>query len=433
MSIRLRKSVFVVVKALLCGMLVFGTAVGVSAKTIELQWWYGFGGPGGEFIQSMALEYGKVNPDVKITATQVPGGEIAKKLMLAHATGEGLPDLVYISYSQKFQFASEGVMSVMPSEYAREVKTDYVPLAVSMATVNGKIYYQPTDIANLVVSYNKEMFAGAGIGSTPQNWNEFSEAAQKLTKRDAAGKLVQAGLHLWLERPFAHAAWVFLLNYLSNGGSLLNDTKSKFTLVNDQSIDSLQYAVNLSLTNPVDELGFSESGYVGIAQEKTAMFFSPCYYPLYLMSILDIGLDEIPAKFGAFEIPSGRIGRKTLLVGPQLIGVPAKSKHAKESWAAIDWLYAPERAIEWVHAKTSYGLSPRIDQQEASQWDEWIEVQAKSIDYTILNPDMWNWKQMEVTIANRVTAAMLGKEMIDDSLARAEEKCNELLLEELAR
>ena len=97
----------------------------------------------------------------------------------------------------------------------------FYPAFMENSQTGGKTWGIPFQRSTIVLYYNKEMFKEAGLDPNrpPANWKEQVEYAQKLTKRDASGKVTQWGMQIpssgfpyWLFQALAIQAGTNLMN-----------------------------------------------------------------------------------------------------------------------------------------------------------------------------------------------------------------------------
>ena len=74
-----------------------------------------------------------------------------------------------------------------------ELTADYP--SASTHLMDGKIYYMDYGLSTGMYYYNKDLWEEAGLtdDDIPKTWDEFIEVAQKLTKFDENGNMIQAG------------------------------------------------------------------------------------------------------------------------------------------------------------------------------------------------------------------------------------------------
>jgi multiple sugar transport system substrate-binding protein len=95
--------------------------------------------------------------------------------------------------------------------------SDFDPSLFEYSSYHGKTYFIPIGWNNIMINYNRGLFKEAGV-DYPKNWtwDEFREAAKKLTKYDAAGNVTQYGYEVPNQNFFVQP-W-----FLTNGTSPLN-------------------------------------------------------------------------------------------------------------------------------------------------------------------------------------------------------------------
>ena len=97
----------------------------------------------------------------------------------------------------------------------------FYPAFMENSQTGGKTWGIPFQRSTIVLYYNKELFKEAGLdpNKPPANWKEMAEYAQKLTKRDASGKVTQWGVQI---PSSGFPYWLFQGLAIENGASLMN-------------------------------------------------------------------------------------------------------------------------------------------------------------------------------------------------------------------
>ncbi len=107
----------------------------------------------------------------------------------------------------------------------------FYPTAVSDFTAkDGNIYAMPLEIDGLVVYYNKQILAKAGVTEVPTDWDSFVELAQKLTIKTSAGKITQSGLAIGTSSNVTNSADILSFLMLQQGVSIIDDARTTVTL-----------------------------------------------------------------------------------------------------------------------------------------------------------------------------------------------------------
>lgn len=177
-----------------------GVSTSSSGGVVQLTMLTGFTGPDEPSYQALVTEFNQTHPDIHVTMTAEPWATVAQKLPAAWATGAG-PDLATPSSDPGSIFNYIDTDSVLPLTSSVGTGADQIdsaafpPSVKSAFTVNGQLYAVPANMATLVLYYNKDMFAAAGITSAPATEADFIADAKKLTVGSGGG-VSQYGLSL---------------------------------------------------------------------------------------------------------------------------------------------------------------------------------------------------------------------------------------------
>lgn len=223
---KIRRRSFLILAASLAaapGVALEGRSVARAQDKVTLNFWAGFTGGDRPTYEALVAQFNKEHPAIEVKMDIQPWDTLAQKLPAALATGKG-PDIATPDYNVATirQYAKAGTILPLDDLYgagAGKVETAAMPAAVIDGfTVDGKIYAAPANFATLMLYYNKDLLAQAGIASPPATMDEFRDAAVKLTKKDDSGKTVQYGLAIADHQTIA--MWPILI--WAGGGDLLN-------------------------------------------------------------------------------------------------------------------------------------------------------------------------------------------------------------------
>jgi multiple sugar transport system substrate-binding protein len=162
--------------------------------------------------QAVVDAYMQEHPETSIEMVPLSGDEHLTRLTTAFASGEP-PDVFLLNYREYAPFVQRG--AVDPVESYLELDTSaYFPAPLEAFSIQGALQCMPQNVSSLVVYYNRELFAAAGLTSpvTSWTWDDFADAARALTTDTVHG----VGLDPRLRR-LAPFVW-------SNGGEIVDDT-----------------------------------------------------------------------------------------------------------------------------------------------------------------------------------------------------------------
>lgn len=194
----------------------------------------------------------KKNPNIKVSVDYTKWGELDIKVMTGFAAGIA-PDLFQadaVEFGPKY-FEKGAVLPLNPyiDTAPKKVMDDFPAVSIEGAAINGNIIALPYLYDNRTLFYRKDFFREAGLDPEvpPRNWEEFREAAIKLTKYDTNGRIKRAG---WLNGAgtagYVYGLYQVFVQFLwQNKGSLLNETQSKAIFNNPAGLEALQFMVSL--------------------------------------------------------------------------------------------------------------------------------------------------------------------------------------------
>jgi len=172
-----------------------GTA---RAQTVEIEYWQYTFAQRVQAIDELIKRFEAANPGIKVKHTHVPYDDFRLKIAAAIPAGQG-PDVVQLFYGWLHDYLKAKLLQPLPPELfdPAEIEREFYPLVKQMK-VDGQYYAVPTAVRSLALFWNRKLMREAGLdpAKPPQTLDELVEAAKKLTKRDAAGNLLQAGIAL---------------------------------------------------------------------------------------------------------------------------------------------------------------------------------------------------------------------------------------------
>lgn len=193
-----------------CGNSNSGNAGG--KKTITL-WENSTTGDGKKFWLDAAAAYHKKNPNVTIKVTAIQNEDMDGKLQTALQDPSSAPDIFMARGGQKLaDVVDAGQAMDLTNKISSDVKKN-MKAGLSADTVHGKIYGVPQSVLPGGMWYSKDLFAKAGITSTPTTWDEFKDDIAKLK----AANITPIALGAKDAWPAAHWWYWFALRECSTG------------------------------------------------------------------------------------------------------------------------------------------------------------------------------------------------------------------------
>ena len=137
------------------------------------------------------------NTPFKINYFEKNAASYENELVNALASGKG-PDFIIITQDLVLKNKDRIFLIPFVSYQERNFKDDFINMAEMLIDEkNGGVIGVPLLIDPLILYWNKDLFASAGISRPPRYWDEeFLEDVRKLTEVNEAGNIIQAGIAL---------------------------------------------------------------------------------------------------------------------------------------------------------------------------------------------------------------------------------------------
>jgi len=207
---------------------------GVEGMALEM--WSPFTGPDGDEMTALADRFSSENA-CGITVTHIAQPEYVQKLEAGAAAGQ-LPAMTAVRAINVAQLAARNVLKPFSAEatavFGDDIASDFPEDLWTVGTYNGERYSFPLDVHPLVMFYNKELFAAAGIeepGTEPWTREEFEDALAKLEASDVTPLSLGTAFQ-------AAALWQALIRQY--GGSLTDEAGTTATYNSEAAVQALE-------------------------------------------------------------------------------------------------------------------------------------------------------------------------------------------------
>ena len=335
---------------------VFGKGQGEAPKQkgIVLQYWNGFTGPDGQYLQTIVNKFNAENKgSIYVKMVVMPWADYMTKRAIALKSGtKDAPDIGnvtenYIPTMVKLNF----LIPLTP--YLDKIgikKADINPRLWALQFINGTSWGMPTDMNPQAVLYwNKDLFKAVGLdpNTPPRDRKEFLKFSKMMTQ--GSGKNKQWGTAMPTGWP-NNLIWYSI--FRSNGGRLFNPNHTTATFGGPAGLDALQFMYNLVYVDKVAQPNIDgnsvltnfRSGHIGMVSDGLWMLSSLMKTPK-----LNLGVALIP-KLGS--------KKQAVATAANFIMIFNKSGQTQERIdACVKFLhYVNANIIEWMK---SYKLPPR--------------------------------------------------------------------------
>ncbi|NWJ95985.1 MAG: sugar ABC transporter substrate-binding protein [Chloroflexi bacterium] len=302
-------------------------------------------------------DFEKENPNIKVKIETVTDSDYYGSLMTQAASGNG-PDLIQIGDDAVALFVEKGVIEnltpyISGTNGAEKLDTSiYFPGVYHTGTYpfKNKPYLLPKDYTSICIIYNKALFKAANLPEPDSNWtwDDFVTTAQKLTLKDANGKVTQYGAQLPAAWPRGFEALAFTF-----GAKLISDDGTKYRgfLDSDASVKAMQLYTDLyskGYAAPPTDITKFQGGNDNFNQGTAAMQMTG-HWPQssYLKN------PKLADNLGVVGLPSQVGLPKANIIAWAGFGINSKSPNKLAAWKVLRYFTGVEGAKTWV----DWGLS----------------------------------------------------------------------------
>lgn len=271
--------------------------------------------------------------------------------------GDKTPDVMFLTNVPTW--AATGIVEPIDSYIQRDKLDvgDFYSGLLDAFKFNGVQYGLPRDNDTKVIYVNIDMLKEAGI-SVPQvgwTWQDLRNAALKLTKRDASGKITRYGFAF--EPDTWWRLWVW-----QNGAELYDkfnapQPPTKLLLDNKDASDAVQFFADLinkdQVTPTYEQMNSGDKIAEMFSTGKVAMAFGNHTNIVTYAKTPGLRWDVVP-------LPAGK--KRVNILGGAGYVINKNSKHKEEAWQFIQWLTGP--AGEALFADTGLMVPARKSVRE---------------------------------------------------------------------
>jgi multiple sugar transport system substrate-binding protein len=215
--------------------------------------------------------------------------------------------------------------------HAQPLLDKIYPELIKAHTLKGHLYGLPNNLCTDALFYNPTLFDREKMPypTADWTWNDLLAAAQRLTKRDAQGRLVQSGL-----TPCAMPEWV-----LWNRGRFWTPDGSRCIVNSPEALEALQFLHDLQFRYRVCPT-LSEmrdtTGNVSFENNVTAMMVGGRWWTAEFKNLSNVNWAVAP-------LPISFRGRRLCDMGCNTLSINARTKYPDIAFQFLLHLTTPEQ------------------------------------------------------------------------------------------
>ena len=407
------------------------TAIAYAQAPVEVSFFYpvAVGGPITKIVDGFAADFEKENPGIKLKPiyTGTYQDSITKALT---AVKSGEPPVTSILLStDMYSLIDED--AIVPFDELLKTPDDqawlksFYPAFMENSQTGGKTWGIPFQRSTIVLYWNKEAFKEAGLdpNKAPANWKEMAEFGEKLTKRDASGKVTQWGVQI---PSSGFPYWLFQGLAIENGANLMNATGTEVYYDKPEVIGALQYWVDLVKKYKVHPEGIVEWGTTpkDFFERKVAMIWTTT-------GNLTNVKNNAKFDFGVAMLPASKQRGSPTGGGNFYIFKKSTPAQREAAFKFIKWVTTPARAAQWG-IDTGY-VAVRADAWETPAMKQYVAgfpaaaVARDQLPYAKAELSTHDNQRVTKALNDGLQAALTGSKTPEQAMKDAQREAERIL------
>ncbi len=383
------------------------------------------GGPLTQVIDGQVAEFQSEHPDIRVNAIYAGNYDDTRvRALAALAAGEPAQLSVLFSidlYELIEQDAIVAFDDIVETDEERDWLSSFYPGLMANAITDDKTWGIPFQRSTIVMYWNKDAFAEAGLDpeTPPQNWDEQVEIGKALSKADGS----QWGL---MVPSTGYPYWMFQAFALQNGIELMSGDGDATYFDDPAVVEALEYWVSLSREHGIMPTGTVEWGTLrqNFLEGRAAMMW-------HTTGNLTAVRDGAGFDFGVAMLPAKERRGSPTGGGNFYIFKQSSPEEQRAALTFIRWMTDPERAAAWSIATGYMGVSPASYETEVLQAyvSEFppAAVARDQLEYSVAELSTYEGGRVREALNNAIQSALTGSKTPAEALAEAQATAERLL------
>ncbi|GIF71634.1 ABC transporter substrate-binding protein [Asanoa siamensis] len=362
-------------------------------------------------LDAIKAAFESANPDVTVQIETIPYADYFTKLQTAVAGGTA-GDAFELNYENFVTYTANGSLAELTGVDA----APYKPSLLDAFKADGRQYGLPASFSNVVLFYNKDLFAAAEVDPPTASWTWADEQA-------AAAKLTDKGKGVWGDyQPISF--FEFYKTLAQAGGTFLAPDKKSATFDSDAGRKAAEFLVSKAgTTMPTEAQGAGTPDFDSklFKDGKLAMWHSGIWM---FSSLADATFDwDIVVE------PGDTTKASAMFTNGAVVSAASKHKEAAQKW--VTFLTSSDAMVK-ARLDTSWELPPVADTGKVAGYltaGKPANRQAvfDSLDATVLPPVVERQQEMQDAVTKELSAAAAGRKDVATALADAAKAVDALL------
>jgi multiple sugar transport system substrate-binding protein len=304
-----------------------GSRGAAASGRVELTYWEKWTRFEGDAMKAVVDAFNRAQD--RITVRYLTVSNIPQKTLIATAGGDP-PDLAGLYGSNVVPYADKHALTPLDEILAAAGvgPNHFISTFWNGCRYRGRTWAVPTTPASVALHWNKAMFRAAGLDPDrpPRTIAELDAMADRLTRRDRNGKIVQLGFLPW-EPGWWNWAWGYFF------GGRLWDGEATITCAEPPNVEAYRWVQSYSRRYGISHLQVFTSGFGNFASPQNAFMAGKVAMELQGVWMYNFITQYAPAmEWGAAPFPTAKpelYGRS--IADMDVLVIPRDAPHPVEA------------------------------------------------------------------------------------------------------
>ncbi len=370
------------------------TEAPAEAEPVTIQFFYpvAVDAPIADIIKGYIADFEAENPNITVEPVFSGGyGDTYTAIMTA-IDGGGEPPAVAVLLGTALYDLINADAIVPLDEYLNQMEdkdaylNDFFPAFLENSTYDGQIWSLPFQRSAVVLYYNADLFAEAGL-EPPNSWQSWAEAAQALTVREGEN------VTRWgLEYPSGWPYWLFQPLAIGSGQNIVGESDVEVYFDNPDVIEAVQFYIDLS-----HEYGAMPEGVQAVwGQAPTDFASGQTAMIVHSTGSLRGILEQADFEVGVMPIPGQEPDTYASVPGGGNLYIfkGASPEQQAAAWKFIEFLTRPEYAADFS-IQTGY-----IATRQSAYETEAMQAYVAEVPQALATRDALQYAGRELSVQN---------------------------------
>ena len=416
-----------------------GGGAPATKKPVELRFWTHANIALTDFVQKKIDEYKSVRPDVTIEYAFAEVADHEQRLFTSLAAGTGPDGFNMGDWNYPLLNTKDWLAPVDPAAWEQNSHEDlqnlFFDYSLTGLVRDGQMMAVPLEWNALDLYYNRAAYEEAGLDpdKPAQTWDEVTEYAIKMTKRDEVGNITFQGFQ---QSYGPGTEWTLKRIHpmlVQAGLDFLNEDLTRCAINTPEAIAILEYYTDWTTKHKVAMQGFEVPGVKGSP-------FRAGYSGMDLSGSYNVGSMKRANPDWEFGVEGGwdiapfpqwgdeRQKQDASAMWRWAAFVNKNSPNAEEMWNFIAFMLAD---VNEVNDEVGYipSLKGWLDNEENYVDRPWLPVQKQDLEIGVPVPQTPKYQQLAQQILDMTERVYDGSQTVSESVAEACQKIDAILAE----